>query len=70
MFSVVIATGIYEVRVRSLCAPPQHPTVLLQNFKEREYLLLAVFMAAPSVLYPLFFPGKVDQGTPILERYW
>lgn len=46
------------------------PFKLYENFKELEYLLLAMISAVPSFVIPMFFVGKADKGIPLKDRYW
>lgn len=54
----------------TLCLGIVVPFKLYENFKELEYLLLAMISAAPSFLIPLIFVGKADKGIPLKDRYW
>ncbi|GAB4860460.1 Bifunctional protein GlmU [Ancistrocladus abbreviatus] len=54
----------------TLCLGVVVPFKLYENFKELEYLLLALVSAVPSFLIPLLFVGKVDKGMPLKDRYW
>ncbi|KAL8170505.1 hypothetical protein V2J09_022309 [Rumex salicifolius] len=54
----------------TLCLGIVVPFKLYENFKELEYLLLALISAVPSVLIPLLFVGKADKGTALKDRYW
>ncbi|XP_021743387.1 cycloeucalenol cycloisomerase-like isoform X2 [Chenopodium quinoa] len=54
----------------TLCLGIVVPFKLYENFKELEYLLLAMISAVPSFVIPMFFAGKADEGTPLKDRYW
>ncbi|XP_021741221.1 cycloeucalenol cycloisomerase-like [Chenopodium quinoa] len=54
----------------TLCLGIVVPFKLYENFKELEYLLLAMISAVPSFAIPMFFVGKADEGTPLKDRYW
>ncbi|CAO2818062.1 unnamed protein product [Amaranthus hypochondriacus] len=54
----------------TLCLGIVVPFKLYENFKELEYLLLAMISAVPSFVIPLLFVGKADKGTPLKDRYW
>ncbi|GAB2269702.1 Bifunctional protein GlmU [Dionaea muscipula] len=54
----------------TLCLGIVVPFKLYENFKELEYLLLALVSAVPSFLIPLLFVGKADKGISWKDRYW
>lgn len=54
----------------TLCLGIVVPFKLYENFKELEYLLLAMISAVPSFLIPLIFVGEADKGIPLKDRYW
>jgi cycloeucalenol cycloisomerase len=45
-------------------------TRVYMMFGDVEYMLLAVAVAAPSMLVPLLWPGKADRALPLRSRYW
>ncbi|GMH26721.1 hypothetical protein Nepgr_028564 [Nepenthes gracilis] len=54
----------------TLCLGIVVPFKLYENFKELEYLVLALVSAVPSFLIPMLFVSKTDRGIPWKDRYW
>ncbi|XP_074316544.1 cycloeucalenol cycloisomerase [Silene latifolia] len=54
----------------TLCLGIVVPFKLYENFRELEYLLVAMISAIPSFVIPMFFVGKADKGVPLKDRYW
>ncbi|KAL9247516.1 hypothetical protein vseg_020942 [Gypsophila vaccaria] len=54
----------------TLCLGIVVPFKLYENFRELEYLLLAMISAIPSFAIPMLFVGKADKGVPLKDRYW
>ncbi|KAL2934463.1 Cycloeucalenol cycloisomerase [Bienertia sinuspersici] len=54
----------------TLCLGIVVPFKLYENFKELEYLLLAMISAVPSFVIPMLFVGTADEGIPLKDRYW
>lgn len=43
---------------------------LYEGASELGWFMFGFVMFVPCFLYPLLFPGKVDQHVPLLERFW